>query len=61
MVRGEELIELIRLIVKFLSQHTHNINEPPIQEPKDTVTVSQIETALNNAQNTILNQNIRIN
>jgi hypothetical protein len=61
MVRGEELIELIRLIVKFLSQHTHNINEPPIQEPKDTVTVSQIETALNNAQNTILNKNIRIN
>jgi hypothetical protein len=25
------------------------------------VTVSQIETALNNAQNTILNKNIRIN
>lgn len=61
MVRGEELIELLRLIVTFLTSHTHNINKPPIQEPLNSVTVSQIESALNNAQNTILNQNIRIN
>jgi len=61
MVRGEELIDLLRLIVTFLTSHTHNINKPPIQEPLKGVTVSQIETALNNAQNTILNQNIRIN
>jgi hypothetical protein len=61
MVRGEELINLIKLIVTFLSEHTHNINDAPIQEPTNTVTISQITTELNNAQNTILNQNIRIN
>lgn len=61
MVRGEELLKLLRLIVSFLTSHTHNINEPPIQEPLNSVTVSQIETAFNNAYTTVLNQNIRIN
>lgn len=61
MVRGEELLKLLRLIVQFLVSHTHNINEPPIQEPLNSVTVSQIETAFNNAYTTVLNQNIRIN
>lgn len=61
MVRGEELLKLLRLIVSFLTSHTHNINEAPIQEPLNSVTVSQIETAFNNAYKTVLNQNIRIN
>lgn len=62
MVRGEELIDLLSKIVGFLTSHTHPFpGLPPIQEPANSITVSQIETLLNNAQNTILNQNIRIN
>lgn len=61
MVRGEELLELLEKIVKFLVEHTHNINEPPIQEPKNTITVSQIVSTLNEAKTKVLNQNIRIN
>ena len=61
MVRGEELIELLRLIVGFLASHTHNINKAPIQEPGSGVKMSQIETLLNNAEKNILNPYIRIN
>lgn len=61
MVRGEELLELIDKIVQFLVSHTHNINKPPIQEPLNTITVSQIRAELNAAKTKVLNQNIRIN
>jgi hypothetical protein len=61
MVRGEELMELIGLIVTFLASHVHQPNEAPIQEPKDTVTISQISELLNNAEKNILNPYIRIN
>ena len=62
MVRGEELLELISKIVEFLTSHVHPFpGILPIQEPNNGVKVSDITTLLNNAQNTILNQNIRIN
>ena len=61
MVRGEELLELLDKIVNFLVEHTHNINEPPIQEPLKNITASQIRTALDEAKTKVLNQNIRIN
>jgi len=61
MVRGEELLDLIGLIVSFLQSHTHNINEAPIQEPGNGVTMSKITQELANAKKTILNENIRIN
>ena len=62
MVRGEELIDLLEKIVTFLTTHTHPFpGLPPIQEPAGTITVTQLDTLINNAQNTILNQNIRIN
>lgn len=61
MVRGEELIDFLKLIVDFIQAHTHNINEAPIQEPLQGVKISDITTALANAEKTILNQNIRIN
>ena len=62
MVRGEELIDLISKIVEFLTNHVHPFpGIQPIQEPNNGVKVSDITTLLNNAQNTILNQNIRIN
>lgn len=61
MVRGEELVDLLRLIVSFIESHTHPILQAPIAEPRKGVTLSQINEKLSNAEKTILNQNIRIN
>ena len=62
MVRGEELLELINLIVRFLITHTHAYpGLPPVPITQDGTTTSQILTELQNAVNKILNANIRIN
>jgi hypothetical protein len=61
MVRGEELIALLKEIIQFIKGHVHNINDVPSTITGDGVDISKIEQILNNAQNTILNQNIRIN
>lgn len=61
-VRGEELIVLLKKIVAFLSYHVHN----PVDSP-DTVAagngqqIAEIQKLLDNATETILNGNIRIN
>ena len=61
MVRGNELMKLLTLIVKFLSSHVHNINEAPIPIGIDGTELDQINKILQDADNSILNQNIRIN
>ena len=61
MVRGEELIALLKEILQFIKGHVHNINDVPSTLTGDGVDIAKIEQILNNAQNTILNQNIRIN
>jgi len=61
MVRGDELMKLLTLIVKFLSSHVHNINEAPIPIGVDGTELSQINKILQDADNSILNQYIRIN
>jgi hypothetical protein len=62
MVRGEELLELINLITRFLVTHTHAYpGLPPVPVTQDGTTTSQILTELQNAVNKILNENIRIN
>ena len=62
MVRGEELLELINLIVRFLTTHTHAYpGLPPVPVTQDGTTTVQILTELQNAVNKILNENIRIN
>jgi len=65
MVRGEELMSLLNLIVQFMIGHVHAFpGLAPIQEyPSitDGPSAKKITEILNNAQNTILNQNIRIN
>jgi len=65
MVRGEELMSFLNLIVQFMVGHVHPFpGLAPIQEyPSipDGPSVKKILEILNNAQNTILNQNIRIN
>ena len=61
-VRGDELIDLLEKIIEFLSNHVHPYpGIPPIGEPNKGVKISEIKTLIENAQNTILNQNIRIN
>lgn len=61
MVRGNELMKLLDLIVKFLGSHVHNINESPIPIGTDGSNIEEIRALINNANNSILNQNIRIN
>jgi len=61
-VRGEELIDLLNLIVRFLFAHVHPIpNAAPIPVATDGTEASKILFELQNAANKILNPNIRIN
>jgi len=61
MVRGNELMKLLKLIVDFLGAHVHNINEAPIPIGVDGTKLEEIYKILQDADNSILNQNIRIN
>jgi len=62
MVRGEELLELINLIVRFLVTHTHAYpGLAPVPTTEDGSTTQSINTEMQNAVNKILNKNIRLN
>jgi hypothetical protein len=62
MVRGEELLELINLIVQFLVTHTHAFpGLPPVPVTLSGVNVASLTSELQNAVNKILNENIRLN
>jgi hypothetical protein len=62
LVRGEELLELVNLIVRFLITHTHAFpGEPPIRVTQDGSTTSSILAEMQNATTKILNEYIRIN
>jgi hypothetical protein len=61
MVRGEELIAVLKKIVKFIKGHKHNILKAPATRTEDGADIDDIEKDLNEAEKTILNQNIRIN
>jgi hypothetical protein len=62
MVRGEELLELLNLIVRFLTTHTHAFpGLPPVPVTQDGTRVTSMLTEMQNAVNKVLNQNIRIN
>jgi hypothetical protein len=61
-VRGEELLDLLNLIVRFLLTHTHAYpGLPPIEVTEDGTTSESILTEMQNAVNKILNSNIRLN
>lgn len=61
-VRGEELLELVNLIVRFLLSHTHAYpGLPPVEVTEDGTTADDILTEIQNAANKILNNNIRLN
>jgi hypothetical protein len=61
MVRGDELMKLLKLIVDFLGSHVHNINKAPIPIGTDGTKLEEIRKLIQDADNAILNQNIRIN
>ncbi len=62
LVRGEELLELINMIVRFLSTHTHAYpGLPPVPVTQDGSNVSDMLTEMQNAYTKILNSNIRLN
>jgi hypothetical protein len=62
MVRGEELLELLNFIVRFMISHTHGFpGEAPVPITEDGITVSQVLTTLNEANQKVLNQYIRLN
>jgi hypothetical protein len=61
-VRGEELLELIELIVRFLVTHTHAYpGLPPVPVTQDGSSTDKLLSELNNAVTKILNSNIRLN
>ena len=62
LVRGEELINLLDLIVRFMINHVHpyhGMNPNPTST--DGVTVDKLLKELLDAQDKLLNKNIRIN
>jgi len=62
LVRGEELMELLNLIVKFLVTHVHPYpGLPPVPVSQDGTSTQDILKSILEAQQKILNGNIRIN
>jgi len=55
-------MELLNLIVRFLTTHTHAYpGLPPIPVSQDGSSVADILTEMQNAYTKILNENIRLN
>lgn len=62
LVRGEELLELLNIIVKFLVSHVHSYHGlAPIPVGTDGTSTAQLLQELNNAAEKVLNQHIRLN
>lgn len=62
MVRGDELMKFMNLVVRFLSSHVHAFHGmPPVPVSQDGTNISDIFQKLATAPEIILNQNIRIN
>lgn len=62
MVRGEKLLNLLELMVKFMINHVHPYhNMPPNPVAKDQTSTQEIFTEMFNGYENILNQKLRIN
>jgi len=62
MVRGEQLMDLLNIIVKYMIGHVHPYHGiPPVPVATDGTNSAEILQKLFDAPNTILNQNIRLN
>jgi hypothetical protein len=62
-VRGDKMIELLRKIFAFVANHVHPCagKEPDTTTLNVGITIDEINSLLADAENTVLNQNIRIN
>lgn len=62
-VRGEELFEFLNMIVRFLGSHVHGYHQesPNEQGLAETITLTEINKALSEFKEKVLNKNIRIN
>lgn len=58
MVRGEELIEVLKVMRDLFESHIHNITTPLIKSDPNFI---KLEEKINNLENIILNKSIRIN
>jgi hypothetical protein len=62
LVRGEKLKELLNLIVRFLTTHSHPYHQlPPTPVSYGGVSLADIESNFQSYDENVLNQNIRIN
>jgi hypothetical protein len=62
MVRGEKMLDLLNLIVKFLVGHVHPFHGiPPVPTAMDGTLSADILQKIADAPNSVLNSNIRIN
>ena len=62
MVRGEELLDLINIIVRFLITHAHPFpGLPPVSVTEDGSTIQNLLNELSLATTKILNKKIKIN
>ena len=62
MVRGEELLDLLSLIVRFLATHVHPYpGMPPVGVSSDGTKIDDLLKELLEASNKVLNKNIRLN
>jgi hypothetical protein len=62
LVRGEKLKELLNLIVRFLTTHSHPYHQlPPSSTSYGGVSLEDIESNFQSYDENVLNQNIRIN
>jgi hypothetical protein len=65
MVRGDQLMQFLNLMLNFLVSHSHPFPQMPPYQEYPTVpngpSVKKLQEIINNADNGILNQNIRIN
>lgn len=58
LVRGEELIEVLKVMRDLFQSHVHNITTPLIQSDPNFI---KLQEKINNLENNILNKSIRIN
>ena len=62
LLRGDQTIILIKKIWEFMKNHVHPLcPTPPVNTAKGGQTADEIDTIITNADNSLINQNIRIN
>ena len=62
LVRGDELLKLVKSLWAFVKTHVHPFpGMPPVPVSQDGTNVQDIEKQLGEANEIILNQDIRIN